>query len=212
MSKKGIKHLVAILVIFYVVGIIGLSLDLTRELFVQLIPFTILMSNGLLVIFQKPKKVKHLLVFSVILIAGFLVEVIGVSTGIIFGGYSYTNVLGFQLFNTPIILGFNWAMLVYMAYVIVDKLKINEWQKVVLSAVILVIYDLVLEPFAIFYGLWNWDAINPPLQNYIAWFVISILFMLLVRSSKIKITNPVAIPLFLIQFLFFSVLYSINSI
>jgi putative membrane protein len=156
--------------------------------------------------------VKHLLVFSVILIAGFLVEVVGVSTGIIFGGYSYTNVLGFQLFNTPIILGFNWAMLVYMAYVIVDKLKINEWQKVVLSAVILVIYDLVLEPFAIFYGLWKWDAINPPVQNYIAWFVISILFMFLVRSSKIKITNPVAIPLFLIQFLFFSVLYTINSI
>jgi putative membrane protein len=212
MSKKGIKYLVVILVIFYMVGIIGLSLDLTRELFVQLIPFTILMSNGLLVIFQKPKMVKHLLVFSVILIAGFLVEVVGVSTGIIFGGYSYTNVLGFQLFNTPIILGFNWAMLVYMAYVIVDKLKINEWQKVVLSAVILVIYDLVLEPFAIFYGLWKWDAINPPVQNYIAWFVISILFMFLVRSSKIKITNPVAIPLFLIQFLFFSVLYTINSI
>ncbi len=212
MSKKGLKYLVFILVIFYMVGIIGLSLELTRNLFIKLIPFTILMSNALLVIFQTPRKGNQWLVFLVILIAGFLVEAAGVNTGLIFGVYSYTDVLGFQLFNTPLILGFNWVMLVYMAWVIVNKLKIKGWLKVVCSSLIMVLYDLVLEPFAIFYGLWNWEVINPPLQNYIAWFIISFMFIFMVYKSKIKITNPIAIPLFIIQLLFFSVLYTINTI
>lgn len=209
---KGIetKYVILILTVFYMVGIAGLSWDYSQSLFVVLIPFTILMSNLLLIVYHYQKTRKHLVVFSIIIITGFLIEALGVYTGHIFGIYSYSNVLGWKLFDTPLLIGFNWSMLVYMTWYIVKELKIALILKLLLASTLMVIYDIVLEPFAIFYGMWTWEGGLPPVQNYIAWFVISFIFTTIVWMSKIKLKNKIAMPLFFIQLLFFTILYFIN--
>lgn len=206
------KYLISFIIIFYGVGILGLSLPATREFFISLIPLTILMSNILLIIYHIPKQIKYLLVFSFVLIAGFMVEALGVNTGYIFGEYSYTDVLGWQLFKTPLIIGFNWAMLIYMVWTIMIDWKISSWIKVSLASMLMVLYDIVLEPFAIVYRMWTWPEAHPPFQNYAAWFFVSFLFFVMVWKSKVEMKNALAKPLFLIQLSFFTILFIINSL
>ncbi len=46
------------------------------------------------------------------------------------------------------------------------------------AALVCTAYDVVLEPFATHAkGYWIWSAGEPPLQNYLAWFVVSALMV-----------------------------------
>ena len=92
---------------FYFVGIVGLLLPLTNALFLQLTPFALALSSLALVIFYDEKiSKKAILVFAGIYATSFVIEAIGVNTGLIFGNYIYGNGLGTKLFNTPLIIGF----------------------------------------------------------------------------------------------------------
>ena len=57
------------------------------------------------------KKIKMLRFFIFAFSIGFLVEVIGVNYGIIFGNYTYGKVLGFKVLNVPLMIGVNWFFL-----------------------------------------------------------------------------------------------------
>jgi len=46
-------------------------------------------------------------------IIGFLIEVIGVKTGYIFGRYYYGQSLGYHLLSVPLLIGLNWGVLLY---------------------------------------------------------------------------------------------------
>jgi putative membrane protein len=140
------------------------------------------------------------------LIGGFLIEAIGVNTGLIFGRYQYSGVLGVGLFDTPFLIGFNWVMLIYMSWIVVKDWPMKNWVKIMLASLIMVLYDIVLEPFAIHFNMWNWVSDVPPIQNYAAWFIISMLFFAVVSKSKIEMENLIARPLLLIQFGFFLIL------
>ena len=41
---------------------------------------------------------------------GFIFEIIGVKTGLIFGHYKYCNGLGTKVFDVPLIISLNWAL------------------------------------------------------------------------------------------------------
>jgi putative membrane protein len=74
----------------------------------------------------------------------------------------------------------------------------------------MVVYDIVLEPFAIKFDMWSWEAVAPPIQNYLAWFVIAFLLFFLVWRSRLKFTNPMALPMYIIHVAFFSILFITN--
>lgn len=136
-------------------------------------------------------------------LAGYLLEVEGVSTGLIFGSYNYGDTLGPKLFDVPLILGFNWFFMVYCSTQIAMLLKWPLLPTAILSGAIMTVYDLVLEPNAIALNFWTWEGGTIPLQNYVAWFLFGTLFCLfyLYRSTPVK--NPMAIFLFTIQWVFF---------
>ncbi len=81
-----------ILGIIYLVGLIGLSIPLTQSIFIRLTPITLLLTFLLLVIYHRSENLKRdLIIFIIIFLSGFLIEVIGVKTGDIFGNYRYGN-------------------------------------------------------------------------------------------------------------------------
>ncbi|MFN2335752.1 MAG: carotenoid biosynthesis protein, partial [Bacteroidales bacterium] len=53
-----------------------------------------------------------------IAVTSFLIEAVGVNTGRIFGTYTYGKALGPALWNTPVIIGLNWFLLIYCTNVI----------------------------------------------------------------------------------------------
>jgi putative membrane protein len=137
---------------------------------------------------------------------GFFVEVAGVLTGVVFGEYSYGSALGFKIMGTPPLIGLNWLMLIYAVYLIMNKVQINTILKILLGSTLMVVYDIIMEPVAINLDMWSWGGITIPIQNYIAWFVISAVMLSIFYITKLKYRNKVAPSLFFVQMAFFLIL------
>ena len=188
-----------ILIIFYAVGITGLSFFLTKSYIEILTPYTLLMNLALLLIFHRPWTAKHIVLYLFIVLAGFSVEVAGVYSGMVFGEYHYGHVLGAKLFDTPLIIGVNWLMLIYFVYHLTGLSGISRWLQVITGALLMVTYDVILEPVAIRMSMWDWSGDDIPFQNYAAWFIISLLFLSLLHIFKLKAENRISPGLFAVQ-------------
>ena len=205
-TKKLANTIAYFFVFYYTVGLVGLSLPSTRNLFTSLMPLSIAMSTLLLLLFHGRWRSADALVLFFVALTGYLIEVLGVATGEIFGSYQYGKALGFQFLDTPLLIGVNWMMLSYCAFVIMQQTRLFVPLKVILSAALLVIYDVVLEPVAIKLDMWSWGGGSIPVQNYQAWFVISLIFVTTMHLAKIKTRNTVAPWLFGVQLVFFLLL------
>jgi bisanhydrobacterioruberin hydratase len=189
--------------IFFSVGVAGLSFAATRPLFINLMPVSLILSAVLMFYVHQKWQLKHFIIFAAIASGGYLVEVAGVLTGIVFGEYSYGGALGVKLFNTPLMIGLNWLMLVYALYVFIRKTRWHPAIQTFAASTLMVIYDVIMEPVAMQLDMWDWANGIIPLQNYIAWFVISVIMFSALHLFKIKYTNRVAPALFFIQMGFF---------
>jgi putative membrane protein len=196
-----------ITLLYYMVGLAGLLMPAVHHLFCQLTPLTLLLTAFLLALFHSDKVTwKAVAVFGVIYMAGFLIEVTGVQSGSIFGEYRYKDCLGFKLFDTPLIIGLNWLILVYISSSVFEKYKIAVYWKVVLAALVMLLYDMVLEIAAPKMGLWEWEDGEVPFRNYVAWFVLSMVFHGMIKFFEIKTENKLSRTVLLAQFVFFLVL------
>lgn len=201
------KQTIRFFIIFYVIGSLGFLLPFTFNYFVKITPIALLVNFILLFSFHKHKiNIKSILVFVSIFLLGLIVEIIGVKTGKIFGIYHYGNSLGFKIFSVPVMIGINWVFMVYSSSSVLEKFKFNNFVKILLSSTLMVVYDTVLEQVAPKLDMWYWENNHAPLKNYIAWFVLAIIFNSLIKIFRIKTSNKLALTIFLCQFVFFSVL------
>ncbi len=206
MKPKPYKLAGYFFVLYYTVGFAGLSWPATRELFITLMPLSLLLSSAILLFFHAKWRTLDLLLFFFIALAGYLVEVLGVATGQVFGSYEYGRALGFQLFDTPLLIGLNWLMLTYCVFAIMEDTKLFWPLRALTASALMVIYDVVMEPVAIRLDMWSWGGGAIPLQNYQAWFIISLVFLVAMHLAGIKTRNKVAPWLFGTQFVFFLLL------
>lgn len=197
------KKAVLFFIIFYLVGIVGMLLPFSFPLFLKLIPLALLLSSAALVLFHAHFNTKSIIVFSIIYLLGFFVEVAGVNTGVIFGAYHYGESLGLKLFNTPLIIGLNWLLLVYISSSLLEKAKMHKVLKIILASAILLGYDLIIEQIAPNLDMWYWHDDDVPLQNYLAWFLIAVVFHTLIKIFKIKTSNKLALVILICQVVFF---------
>lgn len=201
---KWVREVKIFYAIFYLVGVLGLSFPETRPLFIRLVPFALILGFAGVLLFHEAKwDWKTLTAFVLVYISGFVIESVGVNTGIIFGEYIYGKTLGYQIFETPLIIGMNWLFLVYVSSSLTEKLNSGKFISYLFPPVLMVVYDLVLEQVAPDLGMWNWKNEVIPLQNYIAWFVVGFIFVLVFRLLNIKTSNKIAPLIFILQFLFF---------
>ncbi len=192
---------------FYAIGIVGLVLPATHVFFVYLIPLALLLSAFILLPFQEDDfSIKTGVLFTVIFVVSFTVEAIGVNTGKIFGQYFYENGLGVKCFGTPLIIGLNWALLVYLTASIFQSFRINKFFLVLFPSVLMVLYDVVLEQVAPKMQMWFWEADRVPFRNYLVWFLMALIFHTLLVISGLKLKNPLSKIVFSAQFLFFLIL------
>ncbi len=206
-SKKGIE----LLIIFYAVGLAGLAIPFTRPWFGYLIPVNLLVSAGILFYFYQPRNTRFYLAAGIVFLLGFFIEAIGTNTGLVFGHYNYGTTLGPKLLQTPLVIGINWLMLIYCVYVIIKKIKLPWLINSIIGSLAMVLFDFVMEPVAIKLGMWHWQQESIPLNNYLAWFMISYIMLIILYMFKINKSNKVAVWLLGLQFLFFITLRIIFS-
>lgn len=198
------KHLpVTIIAIFHLVGFVGFLIN--PAYFRSLTPINLLLSGLLLVIMSGQGKAQFYLALLMVALAGYLVEVAGVNTGLIFGHYRYGAALGYKLFATPLLIGVNWAMLIYAT---------NQWCRfsnkylnVLLAALLMIGLDFFIEQSAARFDFWYWRGAHIPLQNYVAWFVISLMMNWFAHDVLSQKPSPTARAFYVIQVLFFVALY-----
>jgi putative membrane protein len=225
MNKKNLVNNFALFIalLFHTAGIIGILFTPYKNWFIQNTPVNLLVMAALLIITQKQKSFYFFLFMLITFFVGFCVEYSGANTGLIFGKYTYGNILGMKVLGVPLIIGLNWFVVMYCAGVATqfyeNKMlkRINEKgltinrnvQKVsfVIDASLLaVFFDWVMEPVAVKLGFWQWEGGNIPFYNYVCWLIISALLLALFQRLPFNKRNIFAVHLLIIQVLFFFVL------
>lgn len=201
--QQNYKYVVLFFIIFYAVGIAGMLIPYTFPLFVNLTPFALILSSVAVAFFHSKYTPKAIAVFFTIYFLGYFVEVYGVNTGMIFGEYAYGNGLGTKLFNTPLIIGLNWLMLIYISSSIFETAKINVILKVIFGSAIMLGYDLIIEQIAPDLQMWEFSDNNVPIKNYVAWFVIALAFHALIKIFRVQTRNRLATVILICQVVFF---------
>jgi uncharacterized membrane protein len=186
---------VAIYLAFFAVGTLGHYLEATRTLMLSFTPCVLLLFglSALLPLFLA-RAWKVLVWVAGTYVVTFALEAIGVATGAIFGVYHYGPTLGPKVLSVPVIIGFNWVVVVLGSISVAGWIATNlaptdgheasngasriRWAIQFLAApllvgVLAVLFDLVLEPVAMRFDYWQWATPQVPLRNYIAWFVIA---------------------------------------
>lgn len=200
-----------LIVVWYLVGIAGFIIQPLRQLFQQMTPVGMVMAAALLIYFHEPKNLKSWLVFAGIVLVCFVAEMIGVNTHLLFGNYQYGIALGLKLWDTPIVIGLNWLVLIYCISSLTKTIR-DQWYFPLAGASAMVAFDWLMEPVATATGMWNWADGNIPMKNYMDWFLISGFLFLMIRILKVEFNNRFAELLFAMQVVFFLALNILTRI
>ncbi len=196
---------ILIICVIELTGLIGLNSSL-QLLFMKLTPLSLLISLALFFINQHHFRHGFRFYFALVFLLGFFIEVIGVKTGIIFGNYAYGGTLGLKLFDVPLLIGANWFMLIYSTGTICYQIKQSIFVKSLIGAGMMVVLDLFIEPVAMKYNFWMWRNGIIPVQNYVAWFMLSFVLLLLFYVFSFVKHNKFANAFFFVQLCFFILL------
>jgi putative membrane protein len=189
--------------IIYAVGLTGFLIPACRDLFAPMSWASLLFSFILLLYCHKEHTRRSWTSFLLIAAGGYFLEVIGVKTGLLFGEYSYGSSLGVKVLDTPLMIGVNWIMLVYLSSMIARRIFENPWLITGLAALLMTGLDVLIEPFAIRFDLWSWEAVHVPVQNYLMWFIISFLMNYIFLKMNPETENFLVRPLAVSMVLFF---------
>ena len=176
-----------VIAVFHLVGILLLGGPWSSD-FVMLTPLNLLLLSVVYLITSD--KVKRPLLYALPALMGFLVEMLGTNTGFPFGEYSYSSILGPGLLGTPFLIGVLWWVLLRSFNDVFSRISSNKTIISLATGLGMLLLDIFIEPVAIGLGFWEWQAAEVPLENYMAWFVLSFVFTRLTMDGQVK--NPMS--------------------
>jgi isopentenyl-diphosphate delta-isomerase len=125
------------------------------------------------------------LLWAVLGVLALVIETSAIITGFPYGHFGYSDLLGYRLFGyTPWTVFLAWTPLVLAAYAIAqriseDQLTANSYQlaariyRILVTAMTLVVFDLVLDPGAVKVGFWRYEGggafYGVPVSNFVGW-------------------------------------------
>lgn len=210
-TKQAILASIILLALWFEVSVVGLHVEESRSLFQQLLVVNLVLSTLLLGLFHREWTMNFGIFAFAVFWAGYLVELIGAQTGVIFGNFRFGDALGPKIAGVPPLIGFNWLILTYISAIIVQKWSSNLWMRATLGALLMVVMDLLMEPMAMRFDLWMWQRGVIPIQNYFAWFVIAWGMNYGFHVLHQEKSNPLALPLYLIQGTYFLTFLVVQS-
>lgn len=197
------------LVIVYGIYSVGTASHIhegSRDLMLSMTPY-ILLVMGLFVMHPDLLGRNWTLLWwaTLVYVITFTLEGLGVATGLVFGGYAYGDTLGLKAADVPLVIGFNWVLVVLGAICIAQRFTGNPWLVALVAAALTTAFDLVMEPVAMALDYWDWDVGHVPLQNYVAWFAISFAIALSHGLLRMRTDNRLYTHYFAVQLIFFLV-------
>ncbi|WP_158597041.1 carotenoid biosynthesis protein [Aquimarina sp. BL5] len=182
----------------------------THNLFIVITPYTLVLVSIAVFSHHKEWNTKTITILGSIFILGIMIEIIGVATGKLFGVYEYGKGLGVKIAEVPITIGLNWVFLTYASNGIISKYTSKNIPIIVGAALLMVLYDILLEKAAPLMDMWMFSKNDPPINNYVVWFLMALIFNWVIQRFKVNTQNRPARWLFFVQFSFFIVLVVLN--
>jgi putative membrane protein len=210
-------------IIFHSIGLIGI-LYFDRDFFIRTTPLNLLLMFALLIYTHQTTSRSFIYFFVICFFSGILAELVGTKTGMLFGNYVYGTVLGPAIEGVPWIIGINWFIVMYCSGTAIHTLmyklaagktgndlplsgKLRTLALIIDGATLAVFFDWLMEPVAIKLGYWKWLGDGEiPFYNYLCWFVLSVLFLILFNRMSLYKNNKFAVHLLGIQAMFFLLL------
>ena len=157
------------------------------------------------------RKRRQLVLWSVLVIVGSVgIEWLGVRTGKIFGAYMYGQTLRPSIDGVPISIGCAWFVMLVASVAVGEKMAPESVIKstiklAVCVAVLMVCFDLFMEPAAGILDYWVWVGDRIPLQNYLVWFGLSFVFAAIgIKANLFSEPLPrIALHFYFAQLLYF---------
>ncbi len=204
------KYSVHIVLILYFVAIVAQFTQFKTHV-MQLSSINLLICFALLVI-QYEFSNKLVLNIIALSLLGWLIECVGVNTGLLFGNYTYGNGLGIKIASTSLVMGLVWCGLILALNDITSNLADSKWQQAFLTAALMVFLDLFIEQIASSLDFWHWKDEIIPIQNFIMWALASFVFSFidLYFFKNKRQSTSFAYVYVGIQFLFFIFLNLLN--
>lgn len=210
---------------FHISGFIAIGF-FKAPLFIGLTPINLLICMGLVLWTQEKINTWFFLFAMLAFSLGFASEYVGVNTGILFGNYTYGDVLGPKWNGVPFMIGAQWLVTMYNIGVAMHMLharikqnpnsahhKLPKWWRaaslVLDGAMLAVVFDWVMEPVAVELGFWKWTHGDIPMLNYFSWYGVSAVILFLFHKLPFPKQNLFAVHLLLIQFMFFLLLRTV---
>ncbi|UCE10952.1 MAG: carotenoid biosynthesis protein [Candidatus Thorarchaeota archaeon] len=131
--------------------------------------------------------VRGLLVLIFLSIFPILVEAIGITTGLPYGGFQYTDQMGYKILGlVPWSVAFAFGPLVIGAVTVAAARTRDPRIALPLGAILLVVFDLILDPAAVVLNIWVWDEpglyYGIPLTNYTGWLLTGLVASLILHA------------------------------
>jgi len=198
---------VGILLLFYFFGTVGIAFEEFNHFFLPLTPLNLLLTLFIFFKVNNDFSKRFLILSLIIFLIGYAVEAIGVATGVLFGSYSYGDLFGFKVFETPLLIGVNWLFLALSTHGVVQYFTKNPLFLIVIPALLMTGLDFFIEPVAMTLGFWDWENNIIPFQNYVMWFATSAIIHGIIYLFRPKINPKISFVVVIAQFIFFGVLY-----
>jgi putative membrane protein len=205
MKKTYKSYFLYFLILVYISGSIGFVVN--PSFFSPFTPYTLLLTCFVFLIHSPLADKKFIVAFFSIAFLGFVIEVVGVKTGLIFGKYSYGNGLGYKFLNVPLVISINWAMLICAGIIVVSRIFTNKIIVLVLAALLVTGIDLIIEQVAPELDFWQFEGGLPDLQNYVSWIGVAFFTSYFFYPIILKGNRTVSLIILILQIIFFTFLF-----
>lgn len=196
--------LIIIALVFHIIGLVGIGI-LGNAKILAMTPYHLLLMSLLLILSFFTQIKRFAIWAAVTIIIGYTVEWVGVHTGMLFGHYSYSSVLGPKVSDVPLLIGANWMMVVAGSVCVAHIFTKKKDGAAVIAAFIATGYDFLMEGVAIKLDYWQWEGHVIPYYNYICWWAVSFCLAYLWKSLQLR-DNLFSICLLVMQISFFLIL------
>ncbi|NAS31818.1 carotenoid biosynthesis protein [Flavobacteriaceae bacterium R38] len=203
LEKNRFKISALLIWSFTLITIIGVSLGY-QNWFASLTPISLSILL-LLILWQDNFRKEVFLILSVPFLIGMIVEYLGVNYGFIFGDYYYGNNLGMKIFGVPIMMGINWAILIFISAAISKLISNSYLLSSMAGALLMTSLDILIEVSSEKFDYRVFRMGFAPIQNYIGWFAVAFITHLIFQKILKKDYFMISFHIFTAITILFSV-------
>ncbi len=204
------QYSVIFIAVAFLLGIVLHLIPDLRPLIIRLTELNLFLMSSLIFAFGLLNNHRNLTEFTfwglITILCVFLVAVVGINTGVLFGSFEYGSTLPTTVAHIPLVVPLNWAMLLLSAYGFFSNAVSQRHLRALLASVVVFLLNLLIQPVGVKLGYWVWDTDTIPVQNYISWFVVSIIFTQILALMKIHARSVIFKTYLIMQFLFYGIL------